>query len=118
MKPAPVVMYGIRNCDTVKKARAWLDAHGVEHAFHDCKAAGVDRALLEAWTRELGWEAVVNRSGTTFRMLDPALTAGLDAGKAVELMLAHPSAIRRPIVTGRGAPLVGFKPESYAQAFG
>lgn len=110
-------MYGIRNCDTVKKARAWLDGRGVDYRFHDYKAAGVDRGELEAWVKDLGWEAVLNRSGTTFRKLDPALTAGLDARKAVALMLDHPSSIRRPIVRTASGLLVGFNPDAYAAAF-
>ena len=109
-----LVMYGIRNCDTVKKARAWLDERGVAYAFHDYKAAGVDRALLEAWSREVGWEALLNRAGTTFRKLDARQTASLDERRAIALMLAHPSSIKRPIVTGRARLLVGFKPEAYA----
>jgi arsenate reductase len=109
-----LTMYGIRNCDSVKKARAWLDARGVEYAFHDYKTAGVDAALLASWTRELGWEAVLNRSGTTFRKLAAEQTADLDAPKALALMLAYPSAIKRPIVAGGKRVLVGFKPELYA----
>jgi arsenate reductase len=114
----PLTLYGIRNCETVKKARAWLESHGVEYAFHDYKAAGADRALLEAWSREVGWEALINKSGTTFRKLAAGETANLDAKKAIALMLAHPSAIRRPIVTGQSALVVGFKPETYAKEFG
>lgn len=108
-----ITMYGIRNCDTVKKARAWLDAHGIEYHFHDYKAEGVERKLLEAWCGELGWESVLNRKGTTFRRLDPALTGGLQAKSAIALMLEHPSAIRRPMLTGMGAPLAGFDPAQY-----
>jgi len=107
------VMYGIRNCDTVKKARAWLEGHGVAYAFHDYKSGGVDRELLEAWSRELGWEALLNRSGTTFRKLDAAQTLDLDARRAIQLMMEHPSAIRRPILAGSGTLLVGFKAEAY-----
>ena len=110
-----VVMYGIRNCDTVKKARAWLESSGIDYAFHDYKTAGIDRERLETWSREVGWEALLNRAGTTFRKLDPAETANLDASKAISLMMAHPSAIKRPIVTGGGRLLVGFKPETYAK---
>lgn len=110
-------VHGIRNCDTVKKALAWLDANGVAYAFHDYKKAGVDEAELRRWVAALGWEAVLNRSGQTFRKLDPAATRDLDEAKAVSIMLAHPSAIRRPIVTGRAQPIVGFKPEQYATAF-
>lgn len=110
-------LYGIKNCETVKKARAWLEAKGIEYAFHDYKAAGADRALLESWSKDVGWEALLNKSGMTFRKLDPAETADLNAKKAIALMLAHPSAIRRPIVTGRPRLVIGFKPELYAQEF-
>ena len=110
-----LTMYGIRNCDTVKKARAWLEANGVAYTFHDYKAAGADRALLEAWAREVGWEALLNRAGTTFRTLDAAETANLDARRAISLMVAHPSAIKRPILAGQGRLRVGFKPEAYEE---
>ena len=111
-------MYGIKNCDTVKKARAWLESHGIDYTFHDYKAEGADPQLLRAWCAAHGWESILNRSGMTFRKLDAKETAGLDAHKAVELMLAHPSAIKRPIVTGGKRLLVGFKPETYAAELG
>ena len=111
-------MYGIRNCETVKKARAWLEARGIDYTFHDYKVEGADPRLLRAWCAAHGWEAILNRSGMTFRKLDPKETADLDAGKAVALMLAHPSAIKRPIVTGGKRLLVGFKPEAYAAELG
>ena len=114
---AALVMYGISNCTTVKKARAWLDERGIDYAFHDYKTQGVDAELLTAWSRALGWEKVLNRSGLTFRKLPPEETAGLDLGKAVALMVRHPSAIRRPIVTGKGRPLLGFDPVTYETAF-
>src|SRR5579862_1963975 len=113
-----LTMYGIRNCDTVKKARAWLESKGIDYAFHDYKSAGADRKLLEAWSAEVGWEALLNKSGMTFRKLPAKETANLDARKAISLMIAHPSAIKRPIVAGRGNLLVGFKPEAYAREFG
>lgn len=113
-----VTIYGIKACDTMKKARVWLDDHGVTHAFHDYKIAGVDRASLERWTRELGWETVINRAGTTFRKLPDADKLGLDAGKAIDLMLAQPSMIKRPVLEVEGRLLVGFKPDQYAAAFG
>ena len=112
-----VKMYGIPNCETVKKARAWLEVHGVEYDFHDYKKQGVDKALLEAWVREHGWETVLNRAGMTFRKLDAKLTAGLDARKAVALMIEYPSSIKRPVVVDGPRTLVGFKPEAYAAAF-
>jgi arsenate reductase len=110
------ILYGIRNCDTVKKALAWLDAAGVNYAFHDYKTAGVDAARLEGWVERLGWETLLNRAGTTFRKLPDADKAGLDAGKAVELMLAQPSMIKRPVVEHGDALLVGFKPEAWPAA--
>lgn len=110
-------LYGIRNCDTVKKARAWLDASGVDHAFHDYKVEGVDPARLAVWADAVGWEALLNRAGTTFRKLDDADRADIDAAKALQLMVAHPSLIKRPVVEHPAGLLVGFKPDSYAAAF-
>jgi arsenate reductase len=111
-------LYGIRNCDTMKKARAWLDARGVAYAFHDYKTAGIDRALLEAWADELGWEALLNRAGTTFRKLPEAERADLDRDRAIALMRAQPSMIRRPLLDTGAARIVGFKAERYAEVFG
>ncbi|HVQ08088.1 MAG TPA: ArsC family reductase [Allosphingosinicella sp.] len=109
-------MYGIRNCDTVKKARAWLDARGVAHDFHDYKVAGIDEPRLRAWAAELGWERLLNRAGTTFRKLPEANRQGLDADKAVALMLAQPSMIRRPLLDLGGRRLVGFDKGAWAAA--
>ena len=111
-------LHGIPNCDTVKKARVWLDQHGVTYAFHDYKKAGIDRATLETWVATHGWETVLNRAGTTFRALPPEARADLDAGKAIELMLAQPSMIKRPVLDVDGRTTVGFKPEIYAAVFG
>ncbi len=110
-------LYGIKNCDTVKKARAWLDAAGVAYSFHDYKTAGVDPARLAVWVDRLGWEALLNRAGTTFRKLPEADKAGLDADKAMVLMVAQPSMIRRPVVEHGEALLVGFKPAEWTVAF-
>jgi Spx/MgsR family transcriptional regulator len=107
-------LYGIPNCDTVKKARAWLDAAGISHVFHDYKKAGADADRVRHWVDALGWELVLNRQGTTFRSLPEAEKAGLDAARAVDLMLAQPSMIRRPILEGPGVLLAGFKPEAWA----
>jgi arsenate reductase (glutaredoxin) len=107
-------MYGIRNCDTVKKARAWLDEAGMAYTFHDFKSAGVDRAPLEAWCRELGWETVLNRAGTSFRKLPERDKAGLTEAKAISLMLANPSLIKRPVLDLGSRRLIGFRPELYA----
>ena len=110
-------IFGIKNCDTMKKARAWLDGHGVAYAFHDYKAAGIERGALEAWARETGWEVLLNRAGTTFRALPEKDKADLNEKKAIALMLAQPSMIKRPVLdTGKGL-LVGFKPEQYEKAF-
>jgi arsenate reductase (glutaredoxin) len=111
----PVTIYGIKNCDTMKKARAWLEQHGVEYAFHDYKAAGIGRERLEKWEKKVGWETLLNRSGTTFRRLPDKDKNGLDAGKAMALMLREPSMIKRPVLElGGGRVLVGFRPELYA----
>jgi arsenate reductase len=113
----PITIYGIKNCDTMKKARAWLDKRGVDYAFHDYKAAGIDRERLERWSKKLGWETLLNRAGTTFRKLPDKDKAALDAGKAIALMLDQPSMIKRPVLDlGGGKLLVGFKPEIYADA--
>jgi len=112
-----ITMYGIPNCDTVKKARTWLDQNGVAYAFHDYKKAGIDRARLTAWVEELGWETVLNRAGATFRALSEADKAGLDANKAIERMLAQPSMIKRPMLDMGDRRVVGFKPDVYAAIF-
>jgi arsenate reductase len=111
-----ITIYGIKNCDTMKKARAWLDARKVTYAFHDYKASGIERGRLDGWVREVGWEALLNKAGTTFRKLDDADKAGLNAKKAVALMMAQPSMIKRPVLDLHGTLLVGFKPEQYEKA--
>ena len=110
-------LYGIPNCDTVKKARVWLDARGLAYRFHDYRKAGVDPDLLRGWVERLGWEAVLNRAGTTFRKLPEAEKAGLDAERAVALMLAQPSMIKRPMLVAGNALEAGFRPERYAAIF-
>ncbi len=113
-KAKSLTIYGIKNCDTMKKARAWLDKRGVDYAFHDYKTAGIERERLEAWSKKVGWETLLNQAGTTFRKLPDKDKSGLDATKAVALMLAQPSMIKRPVLDlGRGKLLVGFKPELY-----
>ena len=111
-----IVMFGIPNCDTVKKARGWLDARGAAYTFHDYKKAGVDEASLRRWVAALGWETVLNRAGTTFRKLPDADRIDLDAEKAIALMLAQPSMIKRPILEGDGVLLAGFKAETWDAA--
>jgi Spx/MgsR family transcriptional regulator len=110
-------LFGIKNCDTMKKARTWLDDHGVTYEFHDYKAKGIDRAHLEKWIAAAGWEVVLNRAGTTFKKLDDAQKADLDAPKAIELMLAQPSMIKRPLLEAKDKITVGFKPEAYEALF-
>lgn len=112
-----VTIYGIRNCDTMKKARAWLDAREIAYAFHDYKVSGIDRPTLERWTKSVGWETLVNRSGTTFRKLPEADRQDLTGKKALALMLAQPSVIRRPVLRAGDALIVGFRPEIYAATF-
>ena len=109
-----VTIYGIKNCDTMKKARRWLDDHGVEYGFHDYKLSGIDRDHLDRWCADAGWQTVLNRAGTTFRQLPDEAKANLDQEKAITLMLAQPSMIKRPVLEADGTLLVGFKPEVYA----
>jgi arsenate reductase (glutaredoxin) len=114
----PITIYGIKNCDTMKKARAWLDSHGVTYEFHDYKAAGAPKEKLKAWTSELGWETLLNRAGTTFRKLPDAEKEGLNERRALALMLEQPSMIKRPVLELGGKLLVGFRPEVYAKEVG
>jgi len=113
-----ITLHGIKACDTMKKARDWLEGHGVPYVFHDYKVVGVDAATLERWAGQVGWEALLNRSGTTFRKLPDADKAGIDQAKAIALMVAQPSMIKRPVLDVDGALTVGFKPEIYARVFG
>ncbi|WEK38905.1 MAG: ArsC family reductase [Candidatus Brevundimonas colombiensis] len=110
-------LYGIPNCDTVKKARVWLEQHGVDYVFHDYKKAGADAGRLGQWIDEHGWETVLNRAGTTFKKLPDADKAGIDRDKAIALMLAQPSMIKRPVLDLGDRRLIGFKPEDYEAAF-
>ena len=116
-KTGSVTIFGIRNCDTMKKARAWLDARGVAYAFHDYKAEGIDRASLARWVRQVGWETLLNRAGTTFRALPEKEKTGVTEEKAIALMLAQPSMIKRPVLDIGGKLIVGFKADIYAEAF-
>ena len=111
-------IYGIKACDTMQKARAWLADHGVGYAFHDYTAQGVERPRLEGWARAVGWEVLLNRSGTTFRKLPDADKADLTEAKAIGLMLAQPSMIKRPVLETDAGLIVGFKPEVYAARLG
>ena len=112
-----VILYGIPNCDTVKKARTWLTDRGIAYDFHDYKKSGIDHAHIETWADALAWEQLLNRAGTTFRQLPDADKADIDRTKAIELMLAHPSTIKRPVVEHPGGQLVGFKPGEWDAAF-
>ena len=109
-------LYGIRNCDTIGKARAWLAANGVGYQFHDYRTAGVDEALLGEWAGRLGWESLLNRRGTTFRKLPDEARLALDETRAIALMREHPSLIRRPVLTQGATLLVGFDPARYEEA--
>ena len=113
-----ITLYGIPNCETVKKARVWLDERGVRYVFHDYKKAGIDEATLRGWVEELGWERVLNRAGTTFRALPDADKADLDADEAIRLMLAQPSMIKRPMLDLGDRRIAGFKPDIYEAALG
>ena len=113
-----ITLYGIPNCDTVKKARAWLDGRGIAYTFHDYKKAGADPAKLQAWIAAVGWEKVINRAGPTFRNLPDADKSGLDADKAVAVMVANTSCIKRPVVEHPGGLLVGFNETDWAAALG
>lgn len=106
-------LHGIRNCDTMKKAWSWLDDHGIAYGFHDYKKQGIARETLERWVKVVGWEVLLNRAGTTFRKLPDADKQGIDAAKAVDLMLSQPSMIKRPVLDVDGRLIVGFKPETY-----
>lgn len=111
-----ITLYGIKNCDTMKKARAWLDGHEVRYAFHDYKVAGIGETELVRWAKQAGWETLLNRAGTTFRKLPEAEKHGLTEAKAIALMLEQPSMIKRPVLEGDGQLLIGFKPEAYEAA--
>ena len=113
----PITIYGIKNCDTMKKARAWLDQHGAEYSFHDYKASGIAREKLESWAKKTSWETLLNRSGLTFKKLPDKDKQGLTEKKALALMLDQPSMIKRPVLELPGGKLVvGFKPEVYGAA--
>lgn len=113
-----VTMYGIPNCDTIKRARQWLGEHAIDYTFHDYKKAGIDPDHLRRWSERVGWEALLNRAGTTFRKLPEADRADLDRDKAIALMVAQPPMIKRPVIERGDVLLVGFKAESYAAVFG
>lgn len=111
-----ITIHGIRNCDTMKKAFAWLETKGVAYRFHDYKTAGLDHTMLETWVQQVGWEALLNRAGTTFRKLPEEQKQGLDTAKAIALMLAQPSMVKRPVLDVRGQLLIGFNTDAWARA--
>ena len=113
-----ITIYGIPNCDKVKKARAWLGEKGIDYVFHNFKTEGAEQDLVRAWVQAVGWERVLNRSGTTFRKLDPAQKENLDSEKAIRLMVAQPSCIRRPVADHPGGLLVGFDAAEWEAALG
>ena len=113
-----IILYGIPNCDTMKKARSWFDERGIAYAFHDYKKSGADANRIIAWCKAFGWETVLNRAGTTFRKLPDTDKSGLDETKAVELMVGQPSMIKRPVVEHSGGVLIGFRPDEWAAALG
>jgi arsenate reductase (glutaredoxin) len=115
---AMITMFGIKNCETMKKARVWLDGHKVDYRFHDYKSESIDRPRLEGWVKKAGWEVLLNRAGTTFKKLSDADKEGLSEKKAIALMLAQPSMIKRPVLEVKGKLIVGFKPEEYEKLFG
>ncbi|QEH95413.1 ArsC family reductase [Gluconobacter thailandicus] len=115
---ASVVMYGIKACDTMKKARAWLDEQGVSYIFHDYKKDGISEEILKTWISQIGWDVLLNKAGTTFRKLPPEQKKGLTEERAVTLMLAQPSMIKRPVLTRDGTVTrVGFRPADYEETF-
>lgn len=116
MRASPITLYGIAACDTVRKARVWLEQRGIDYDFHDYKKAGVDAERLSQWVDEHGWETVLNRAGTTFKKLSDLERTHIDKSKAIKLMMAQPSMIKRPVLDIGHRRLVGFKPEIYADA--
>lgn len=112
-----VTIYGIKNCDTMKKARKWLDDHDIAYNFHDYKKDGLSEALIDQFLSAVDWEKLLNRAGTTFRKLDESVKANVDKSKARELMLEQPSMVKRPVLEKDGAYIVGFKPELYQEFF-
>lgn len=114
----PFTIYGIKNCDTMKKARAWLDAHGIVYGFHDYRSEGIDKGRLASWVKDVGWEVLLNRAGTTFRKLPEAAKDALTEKRAIALMLVQPSMIKRPVLDLGSKLLVGFKPEIYEKEVG
>jgi len=110
-------IYGIPNCDTMKKARRWLDEHGVAYHFHDYRKDGLSREQLTTWVTELGWENVLNKRGTTWRKLPDTVKENIDQASAISVMLEQPAMIKRPLLEHAGEYLLGFNADTYAQTF-
>lgn len=113
----PVTLYGLATCDTTRAARKWLDAKGVAHVFHDVREDGLTKPLVQSWVKALGWEKVLNKASTTWRALPEAEKDGVDGGRAVALLLAHPTLVKRPVLDRGGVLSAGFKPADYEKAF-
>jgi Spx/MgsR family transcriptional regulator len=111
------ILYGIGNCDTVRKARRWLDMHNVDYRFHDVRKDGLDRKTLRGWIAELGWESLLNRRGTTWRTLPEAMRDGINAQAAEKIMLEHPASIKRPVLAHAGGLFLGFREIEYSALF-
>ena len=112
-----VTLYGIANCDTIKKAKTWLQDHEIDFEFHDYRKQGLEPELLQTWVRDLGWEALVNRRGTTWRQLTPEVKNSIDTDSAIEIMLANPAIIKRPLLAINDRRYLGFSDEQYSQIF-
>jgi arsenate reductase (glutaredoxin) len=118
MPKTSVTIYGLATCDTTRAARKWLDANGIVHAFHDVREDGLTKPLVESWIKQLGWEKVLNKASTTWRELPEKEKAGVDEKKAVALLLAHPTLVKRPVLDRNGKLSLGFKPLAYKELFG
>ena len=118
MSKATITLYGLSTCDTTRAARKWLDEQGMKHAFHDVRSDGLTKALVESWVKQLGWEKVLNKASTTWRELPEKDKAGVDEKKAVALLLANPTLVKRPVLDRGGELSLGFKPTVYATLFG
>jgi arsenate reductase len=112
-----VTLYGIANCDTIKKAKVWLQDHQIDFEFHDYRKQGLDADLLQTWVSDIGWEALLNRRGTTWRQLAPEVKDNIDSNSAIEVMLANPAIIKRPLLVTNNQRYLGFSDDQYSQIF-
>ena len=113
----PVVLYGIKNCDSIKKARKWLEKNAIDYIFHDYRADGLSHQQLAHFEQALGWQALLNKRGTTWRKLDDAVKDSIEQQSAIELMLEQPAMIKRPLLDNNGTLMLAFSEQSYQQAF-